>query len=194
MCCLLAHGMKRLINKEIFIQANIEGENIGKNVVIPNGLGCDEDEIVNPKFRSTLALMINTVLKREFGEDERFYKNLLLVLFFYRLESLSFYSSLQFELGTKDYLMSKFILDDILHVASNNPLLFIKVSQNVFKVKFSTEFIRVCGIDKYSFISKERPIDLEDEDDERMGNPMEVVIHNKAPINVRERMYFLMAK
>ena len=116
-----------------------------------------------------------------------------MILFFYRLESLQFYNSLQFESGTKDYLQGKYILDDIIHSASENPLMFLKVIQNAMNVKFSNELLRKWSVDKFIFVYNDRPLSAyyENSDNEQNLNP---VIYNQSPVSVRERMYFIMAK
>lgn len=63
--------------------------------------------------------------------DPKTFKNLLMILFFFRLESMQFFNSLQFEVGTKNYYQGKQILDDILQIPNENPLLFLKTVQNI---------------------------------------------------------------
>jgi len=188
MSYLLAEAIKRLLDKEMFIQGNIHGSE-----KLPKGLISDDENNMAPFYKIALMKIIEILIGKRFDSDSRTFKNLLMVLFFYRLESMQFYNSLQFEVGTKDYYQGKFILDDILHVPAENPLLFLKVLQNVCHVKFSYELLRKIGIDKYSFVYNSKPfsIDKDNDEGEQVMNP---IIKNYAPVSVRERMYYVMAR
>ena len=187
MSILLAEALKRVVDKEIFIQANINGED-----KIPSGLTLDESHEC-PTFKNVLTKLIEFIVLKKFDKEPRTFKNLMMVLFFYRLETMQFYNSLQFEVGTKDYYQGKHILDDILQVPIENPLMFLKVVQSMCNVKFSFEFMRKLAVDKYSFLYNSSPFSIctETEDGEKV---LEISIKNSAPVSVRERMYFLMAK
>ena len=187
MSIILAEAIKRLIDKEIFIQSSILGKE-----KIPAGLVLDDKDNTHA-YKQALLRLIEIIVTKKFEAETKTFKNLLMVLFFYRLESMQFHNSLQFEVGTKDYYQGKFILDDVLQVPSENPLLFLKVVQNTWKIKFSFELLRQVGVDKYCFVYNDKPFSIcqDQEDGEKLIQPM---LYNHAPVNIRERMYFLMAK
>ena len=188
MWILLAEGIKKLINKETFILSIIQGSE-----KIPGGLTSNKNGDNSPIFKNSFIYIVEWIINKKFEEENRVFKTLLMILFFYRLESLQFYNSLQFESGTKDYLQGKYILDDIIHVASENPWMFLKILQNSMNVKFSNELLRKWSVDKYSFIYNENPLSAEYENEENEKNLNPVII-NQSPVSVRERMYFIMAK
>lgn len=97
---------------------------------IPKGIYRDGD-VVAPLFVESITYVLESLMTKKLRTEPKLTKNLLMTLFFYRLESLQFHNSLQFEVGTKDYLQGKAILNDIIQVANENPLLFLKTCQNI---------------------------------------------------------------
>lgn len=185
-CIILSNAIKRLIDKEIFIWSDIE---VGKK--IPLGVYKEKEGVICLNYQQKLIYVIESIMKKAFNSETKLFKNLLMILFFYRLESLQFHNTLQFEVGTKDYLQGKFILDDIIHVPSENPTLFLKTLQNVWNCSFSLELLRKSGIDKYSLVHADRPMEVANI---KPTEAVTAVIKNYAPVSIRERVYFVMAK
>lgn len=155
-CIILANAIKRVVDREVYVSSRIEGDE-----KFPKQIFKDDNDILSPLFQECIVYVIESIITKKFEVESKLFKNLLMTLFFYRLESLQFHNALQFEVGTKDYLQGKFILDDVMHVPSENPALFLKVVQNICNVKFSNELLRKCGIDKYLLIYSPAPLHIE---------------------------------
>lgn len=123
---ILSNVIKRIVDKEIFVSSNIDGKD-----KLPGGVFRNDKNVVAPGFQKSIIYILESIITRSFEKEPKLFKNIMMTLFFYRLESLPFHNTLQFEVGTKDYLQGKFILDDIIHVPSENPAVFLKTLQNI---------------------------------------------------------------
>jgi len=182
---ILANAIKRIVDKEVYVTSNING----KHNIPQDTYANTNQKGISPLFTDWITYVIESIVQNNLEEESKLAKNLLMTLFFYRLESLPFHNGLQFDIETKEYLQGKVILKDIIKVATDNPLLFLKTIQNVCNVKFSSELLRKWGIDKY-FIGCPSPLQIETGSDEVNVDGRMV---NYGAVSVRERMYFVMA-
>ena len=94
--------------------------------------------------------------------------------------------SLNLSQAQLNYLESKDILDHVLEVPSQNPILFLNAINTYFSIDFKKEFTRLYRQDKYHVLSKPQPIGRSD--------ITKINFKVKTYYSLREHAYFILAR
>ena len=113
-------------------------------------------------FRECLTLYANAVMKNKFAKHKQVFDETLLGLFLSRLKILTLAHSLDLSQTEMNYLESKDIIDHVLEMPSQNPILFLNSIQTYFNLDYKKEFTRLYRQDKFFILNKPQPIGRSD--------------------------------
>lgn len=137
-------------------------------------------------FRECLTLYANAIMKNKFAKYKQVFDESLLGLFLSRLKIMTLAHSLDLTQSQLNYLESKDILDHVLEVPSQNPILFLNAINTYFNLDFKKEFTRLYRQDKYYVLSKPQPIGRSD--------IAKINFKVQTYFSLREHAYFILAR
>lgn len=93
-------------------------------------------------------------MKNKFAKYKQVFDETLLGLFLSRLKVLSLSQQLELSQTQLNYLESKDIIEHVLELPSQNPIMFLNSVQTYFNLEFKSEFLRKYRQDKYFILNK----------------------------------------
>ena len=125
-------------------------------------------------------------MKNKFAKYKHIFNETLLGLFLSRLKILTLAHSLNLSGTQLNYLESKDIINHVLEMPSQNPILFLNSVQTYFNIEFKQDFARKFRQDKFFILNKPQPI----------GRSDITQINHKVDtyFSLRDHAYFILAR
>ena len=137
-------------------------------------------------YRECITLFSNAVMKNKFAKYKQVFDETLLGLFLSRLRIITLAHSLELSQTQLNYLESKDIMDHVLEMPSQNPIMFLNSVESYFQIEFKQEFTRRFRQDKYFILNKPQPIGRSD---------ITKINHRVVTyFSLREHAYFILAR
>ena len=125
-------------------------------------------------------------MKNKFAKYKHVFNETLLGLFLDRLKIMTLAHSLELSTTQLNYLESKDIMNHVLEMPSQNPILFLNSVQTYFNIEFKSDFTRKYRQDKFFILNKPQPI----------GRSDITAINHKVEtyFSLKEHAYFILAR